>query len=79
MAPWEHKKREDSIIIGGQRPTQGVGPSRTAGGYAPLVLNYGSMGAQKKRGFFESSLFCAPSGARTLDPNIKSVVLYQLS
>ena len=23
--------------------------------------------------------FCAPSGARTLDPNIKSVVLYQLS
>ena len=22
---------------------------------------------------------CAPSGARTLDPNIKSVVLYQLS
>ena len=24
-------------------------------------------------------LFCTPSGARTLDPNIKSVVLYQLS
>lgn len=24
-------------------------------------------------------LFSAPSGARTLDPNIKSVVLYQLS
>ena len=23
--------------------------------------------------------FSAPSGARTLDPNIKSVVLYQLS
>ncbi len=23
--------------------------------------------------------FCTPSGARTLDPNIKSVVLYQLS
>lgn len=26
-----------------------------------------------------SDFFCAPSGARTLDPNIKSVVLYQLS
>ena len=25
------------------------------------------------------AVFCAPSGARTLDPNIKSVVLYQLS
>ena len=25
------------------------------------------------------SRFCTPSGARTLDPNIKSVVLYQLS
>ena len=23
--------------------------------------------------------FCTPSGARSLDPNIKSVVLYQLS
>ena len=27
----------------------------------------------------ENPVFCAPSGARTLDPNIKSVVLYQLS
>ena len=26
-----------------------------------------------------SACFCTPSGARTLDPNIKSVVLYQLS
>jgi hypothetical protein len=26
-----------------------------------------------------SLLLCTPSGARTLDPNIKSVVLYQLS
>ena len=38
-----------------------------------------SLGSTKKplkcfRGFFR-----APSGARTLDPNIKSVVLYQLS
>ena len=38
-----------------------------------------SIGSTKKplkcfRGFFR-----APSGARTLDPNIKSVVLYQLS
>ena len=27
----------------------------------------------------ESRVLGAPSGARTLDPNIKSVVLYQLS
>ena len=27
----------------------------------------------------EKAALCAPSGARTLDPNIKSVVLYQLS
>ena len=26
-----------------------------------------------------SDRLCAPPGARTLDPNIKSVVLYQLS
>ena len=33
---------------------------------------------QKKRRTFVL-LFSTPSGARTLDPNIKSVVLYQLS
>ena len=33
----------------------------------------------KKRKTFRSSLSSTPSGARTLDPNIKSVVLYQLS
>ena len=32
----------------------------------------------RKRSSFLNS-FCAPPGARTLDPNIKSVVLYQLS
>ena len=32
----------------------------------------------KKRETFVSR-FSTPSGARTLDPNIKSVVLYQLS
>lgn len=26
-----------------------------------------------------ASFFCDPTGARTLDPNIKSVMLYQLS
>ena len=31
---------------------------------------------REKLAFFP---FCTPSGARTLDPNIKSVVLYQLS
>ena len=35
-------------------------------------------GAKKRRPFLISVL-CAPLGARTLDPNIKSVVLYQLS
>lgn len=35
---------------------------------------------QKDRQSLIISLFCCtPSGARTLDPNIKSVVLYQLS
>ena len=32
---------------------------------------------QKKGQHFAD--LCAPPGARTLDPNIKSVVLYQLS
>ncbi len=32
----------------------------------------------KKRGL-TVSLFCDPFGARTQDPNIKSVVLYRLS
>ena len=36
-------------------------------------------GAKKKRRPFLNSVLCAPLGARTLDPNIKSVVLYQLS
>ena len=34
---------------------------------------------QKKWRPFLISIFSAPLGARTLDPNIKSVVLYQLS
>ncbi len=39
---------------------------------------------QKKRSFNRfsvrlSALFCELAGARTRDPNIKSVVLYQLS
>ena len=33
----------------------------------------------KKAGTESLGFFGAPSGARTLDPNIKSVVLYQLS
>lgn len=33
----------------------------------------------EKRRPFLISVLCAPLGARTLDPNIKSVVLYQLS
>ena len=33
----------------------------------------------KKASEMLQRLFRAPSGARTLDPNIKSVVLYQLS
>ncbi len=32
------------------------------------------------KSYFETtSFFCDPSGVRTQDPNIKSVVLYQLS
>ena len=34
---------------------------------------------KKKRKPIRISAFSASSGARTLDPNIKSVVLYQLS
>ena len=41
----------------------------------PLMQMY----IMKKAKTFRFSLFCTPSGARTLDPNIKSVVLYQLS
>ena len=32
-----------------------------------------------KEDFIAEILFCDPLGARTQDPNIKSVVLYQLS
>ena len=32
-----------------------------------------------KKGSSFLNCLCAPPGARTLDPNIKSVVLYQLS
>ena len=34
---------------------------------------------QQKKQLISELPFCAPPGARTLDPNIKSVVLYQLS
>ena len=34
---------------------------------------------EQKSGNLSISAFGTPSGARTLDPNIKSVVLYQLS
>lgn len=51
----------------------------TGKGFGGWVDKGRSLGSTKKplkcfRGFFS-----APSGARTLDPNIKSVVLYQLS
>ena len=39
----------------------------------------GEQNITKKAETFRFPLFCTPSGARTLDPNIKSVVLYQLS
>ena len=34
---------------------------------------------RKEKGSSFLNCLCAPPGARTLDPNIKSVVLYQLS
>ena len=47
-----------------------------------IYLQTNELRGQKKRDssdFSEKSLSSTPSGARTLDPNIKSVVLYQLS
>ena len=44
----------------------------------PLSLKVLRMSILRKRSSFLNS-FRAPPGARTLDPNIKSVVLYQLS
>ena len=40
---------------------------------------WNSVGPARKKPLQRSGFFRAPSGARTLDPNIKSVVLYQLS
>ena len=34
---------------------------------------------ETKKAFISEGLFCDPPGARTQDPNIKSVVLYLLS
>ncbi len=33
----------------------------------------------KKDSYFKVTVFCTPSGTRTLDPLIKSQLLYQLS
>ena len=38
-----------------------------------------TIGKQKNQPFWLIFLFCDPAGARTQDPNIKSVVLYLLS
>ena len=41
---------------------------------------FANMRRNTKKGLYRSKvLFCDPHGARTHDPNIKSVVLYQLS
>ncbi len=42
-------------------------------------INFEPPAQNKKGDEFFHRLFRAPSGARTQDPNIKSVVLYQLS
>ena len=41
--------------------------------------NLSSRNLQKKKDFFRSPWLGDPLGARTQDPNIKSVVLYRLS
>ena len=47
---------------------------------APNVIRSSSLGRKtKKEDNLSIVFFSTPSGARTLDPNIKSVVLYQLS
>ena len=47
----------------------------------PSKISFSPHNTHKKGGnrFSISAFPCAPLGARTLDPNIKSVVLYQLS
>ena len=54
------------------------GRSRLRSGYLPRLCLESVADTTKKRSSFLNS-FRAPPGARTLDPNIKSVVLYQLS
>ena len=44
-----------------------------------LNLAYYQVNKIKKEDNLSIVFFSTPSGARTLDPNIKSVVLYQLS
>ena len=46
--------------------------------YNVLLVSAHFQSYNRKRSSFLNS-FRAPPGARTLDPNIKSVVLYQLS
>ena len=45
----------------------------------PIFATYFAEWADKRKRSSEMNSFRAPPGARTLDPNIKSVVLYQLS
>ena len=46
----------------------------------PVLFCYKKIVTHKKREYLVSySLLCDPHGARTHDPNINSVVLYQLS
>ncbi len=54
--------------------------SKSAGsGAEPQLIDGLPRGARKTDDFCSHPFFSAPPGARTLDPNIKSVVLYQLS
>ncbi len=43
------------------------------------LISDSGMLAEKRSGFIEAASFCVLAGARTLDPLIKSQLLYQLS
>ena len=74
---------EDNDVFVWEEEVSGQGCGISASGLLPEALSeLGELNA-KKRGpvivRLSALSFGTPPGARTLDPNIKSVVLYQLS
>ena len=74
---WEYR-----IYATEREPATQMSGDVTEMSWNPCYTQTASEACQRPFGILKKAVLnrlCAPSGARTLDPNIKSVVLYQLS